>query len=234
VDGEFQEFKFIDEEFEHGGVEDEDPSQGFVDWDSPPTYDDDVNVEDPIEESLISDQVEEINLSESITIFYEEDEPLEDVSLSESFAFFHKEEVNLSNSFALFDDNSTYHVPDKSPEDKIFNFGVKPIDWVDFIGINAILSNSSNQLGDEICMTGERREKHDNVDKLDFWQTNVQGNQDYHHRLLMIKGVKCILGCCLVVILRNGEWNELTGHPKDCGKDSLNLGQILSNLGRMM
>jgi hypothetical protein len=95
VDREFQEFEFIDEEFEHEGVEDEDPSQGFVDWDSPPTYDDDVNEEDPIEEPLISNQMEEINLSESIAIFYKEDEPLEDVSLLESFAIFHEEEVNL-------------------------------------------------------------------------------------------------------------------------------------------
>jgi hypothetical protein len=93
VDGEFQEFEFIDEEFEHGGVEDEDPSQGFVDWDSPPTYDDNVNEEDLIEEPSIFDQVEEINLSKSIAIFYEEDEPLEDVSLSESFTIFHEEEV---------------------------------------------------------------------------------------------------------------------------------------------
>jgi hypothetical protein len=75
--------------------------------------------------------VEEINLSENIAIFYEEDELLEDVSLSESFAIFHEEKVSLSNSFALFDDNSTYHVLDKSPEDKIFNFSVEPIDYVD-------------------------------------------------------------------------------------------------------
>jgi hypothetical protein len=63
---------------------------------------------------------------------------LEEVSLSKSFAIFHEEEVNLSDSFALFDDNSTYHVLDKSPEDKIFNFSVEPIDYVDFVGIDAI------------------------------------------------------------------------------------------------
>jgi hypothetical protein len=40
--------------------------------------------------------VDEVNLSECIKIFHEEEEPLE--------------EVNLSDSFALFDDNSTYHV----------------------------------------------------------------------------------------------------------------------------
>jgi hypothetical protein len=31
------------------------PSQRFVDWDSPPTYDEDVNEEDSIEEPLTSD-----------------------------------------------------------------------------------------------------------------------------------------------------------------------------------
>jgi hypothetical protein len=106
------------------------------------------------------------------------------------------EKVNLSD---------THYVLDKSPEDKAFDLSVAPINYVDFIGVDAILSNSSNQIGDEIYMAGERREEHDNVDKLDFWQTDVQGNQDYHHRFPMIRGIKCILGCCLVVILRNGE-----------------------------
>jgi hypothetical protein len=43
VDGKFQESDFIDEEFVHEGVKDEDPSQGLVDWDTLPIYDDDVN-----------------------------------------------------------------------------------------------------------------------------------------------------------------------------------------------
>jgi hypothetical protein len=128
----------------------------------------------------------------------------------------------------------THHVFDKSPEDKAFDLSVAPINYIDFIGVDAILSNSSNQIGDEIYMAGERREERDNVDKLDFWQTNVWGNQDYHHRLPMIRGIKCILGCCLVLILRRGDWNELTGHPKDRGKDNSNSRRILSNLGRMM
>jgi hypothetical protein len=59
VDGEFQESEFIDEEFKHGGVEDEDPSQGLVNWDSPPTYDDDVDEEDSIEEPSASNLEEE-------------------------------------------------------------------------------------------------------------------------------------------------------------------------------
>ena len=80
-----------------------------------------------------------------------------EVSLSESFALFHEEEeplgeINILDSFALFDDISTYHVFDESPEDKVFDFCVEPIDYVDFIGIYATLSNYSNQNCDEIYM----------------------------------------------------------------------------------
>jgi hypothetical protein len=59
VDREFQESEFIYEEFEHKGIDDEDPSQGFVDWDFPQTYDDNVNEGDPIEEPLASNLEEE-------------------------------------------------------------------------------------------------------------------------------------------------------------------------------
>ena len=110
------------------------------------------DIKSPKQFEELGKQVEEVNLSESIAIFHEEEEPLEEISLLERFAIFHEEEVNLSNSFALFDDNSTYHVPDKSPEDKIFNFIVEPIDYVDFIGIYVILSNYSGQNCDEIYM----------------------------------------------------------------------------------
>jgi hypothetical protein len=37
-----------------------------------------------------------------------------------------------------------------------------------------------------------------------------------------MRSVTLILGCCLVSILRKFNWNELTGHPKDRGKDQLN------------
>ena len=100
-------------------------------------------------------QVEEVNLLESIAIFHEEEKPLEEVSLLESFAIFHEkeeplEEVNLLDSFAIFYNNSTYHVLDKSLEDKAFDLSVTLINYIDFIGVDAILSNSSHQICDEI------------------------------------------------------------------------------------
>ena len=67
------------------------------------------------------------------------------------------ENVNLSD---------THHVLDKSLEDKAFDLSVAPINYVSFIRVHAIFSNSSNQIGDEIYMAVERQEEHDNVDKL--------------------------------------------------------------------
>jgi hypothetical protein len=132
VDEERQESEVIDEEFERECVEDVDPSQGFVDWDSPPTYNEHINEKDPIEEPL------------AFILEEEHEESGKQV-----------DEVNLSESFALFDNNSTYYVPVKSLEGKVFNFSVEPIDYVDFIGIDAILSNYSGQNCDEIYMVEE-------------------------------------------------------------------------------
>jgi hypothetical protein len=97
-----------------------------------------LHIKSPKQYEELGKQVDEVNLSESIKIFHEEEEPLE--------------EVNLSDSFALFDDNSTYHVMVKSLEGKVFNFSVEPIDYVDFIRIDDILSDYSSKNCDEIRM----------------------------------------------------------------------------------
>ena len=59
MDEEFQKSEIIDGDFEHECVEEEDHSQGFVDWESPPTYDEDVNEENSIEELLAFNLEEE-------------------------------------------------------------------------------------------------------------------------------------------------------------------------------
>jgi hypothetical protein len=65
---------------------------------------------------------------------------------------------------------------------------------------------------------GEAQKKHDKS----TWQSGVWGVHDKHQGMSMIKSVTFIMGCGLVVILMNGEWNKLTGHPKDRGKDNPN------------
>jgi hypothetical protein len=37
-----------------------------------------------------------------------------------------------------------------------------------------------------------------------------------------MKSTMIIMGCGLVVKLRRGDWNELIGHPKGCGKNQPN------------
>jgi hypothetical protein len=78
-------------------------------------------------------QVEKVNLLESIAIFHEEEEPLG--------------EVNLSDSLAILYDNFVHYVVDKSFEDKICDFNVEIIDYVDFLGIDNILFNFHNNDG---------------------------------------------------------------------------------------
>jgi hypothetical protein len=120
---------------------------------------------------------------------------------------------------------------------------VSSIHQVDFLGVDAILSKTFNQSCDEIYGAettflskskgvfvsslgtlmaygkGETQEKHDKF----TWQSGVWGFHNKHQGMSMMKSVTFIMGCGLVVILRSGEWNELTGHPKDRGKDSPNL-----------
>jgi hypothetical protein len=219
VDEERQESEVIDEEFERECVKDVDPSQGFVDWDSPPTYDEDINEKDPIEQPL------------AFALEEEHEELGKQV-----------DEVNLSESFALFDNNSTYYVPVKSLEGKVFDFSVEPIDYVDFIGIDAILSNYSSQNCDEIYMVEEAflskiervfvsslgirmacgkskaREKHNkSTQKRGVW-----GFHNNHQDTSLMKITMIIMGRGLAVKLRRDDWNELTGHPKDRGRDRPN------------
>jgi hypothetical protein len=187
-----------------------------------------LHIQSPKEHEELGKQVDEVNLSESIKIFHEEEEPLE--------------EVNLSDSFALFDNNSTYHVTVKSLEGKVFNFSVEPIDYVDFIEIDAILSDYSNKNCDEIhmvektflskiekvfvnslgilmaCGKSKTREKHNkSTQKRGVW-----GFHNNHQDTPLMKSTIIIMGRALIVKLRRGDWNELTGYPKDRGRDRPN------------
>jgi hypothetical protein len=137
VDGEYQESDFVDEEFKH---KDEDPSQGFVDWDTPPIYDDDVNEEEPIEEPLASDLEEEYKEYGLHPIFsglypdedgqWEDEEPTDDIADSEEDYIADDEGV---------DEDFTGEVP---------NFNGETVDYVDFLGIDNILNSPHDDYGE--------------------------------------------------------------------------------------
>jgi hypothetical protein len=124
VNGEFQESEFIDDEFEHEGVEDEDPSQGFVNWDSPPIYDDDINEEDPIEEPLAFDLEEE----------YEE------YGLHPMFDGLYPDENDQLEEEEPTDDITNYEAVDDDFSGEVANFNGEEGDYIDFLGIEDILN----------------------------------------------------------------------------------------------
>jgi hypothetical protein len=139
VDGEFQESEFIDEEFQHKDVEDEDLSQGFVDWDSPPTYDDDVNEEDPIEEPLASDL----------------EEKYEEYGLHPMFDGLYPDVGDQLKEEESTDDITDYEEDDIADEAinegfsvEVPNFNGEEGDYVDFFVVEDILNSSNSDVGE--------------------------------------------------------------------------------------
>jgi hypothetical protein len=53
--------------------------------------------------------------------------------------------------------------------------------------------------------------------------SGVWGFHNKHRGMPMMTSIALILGYYLVLIMRNDEWNELTRHLKDRGKNRLNL-----------
>jgi hypothetical protein len=130
VDGEFQESEIIDEELERACVEDVDPSQGFVDWDSPPTYDEDVNEEDSIEEPLASVLEEE----------HEED------GFSPMFGgLFPNEDDQLEEEEPTYD-IADYVEVDEGLSGEVSNYNEEEVKYVDFLGVEDILNSLNNDV----------------------------------------------------------------------------------------
>lgn len=117
VDIEFQEDEFVDEEFQHGDVHKDvdEPSQGFMDWDSLPTYDTEVVDEDLAEGSLSYNHEEESGVDQTsppiYDIYLREDDLLEEVSF-----------VVYTEHF--IEENNNYHVLDESLKSEVFDLGV--------------------------------------------------------------------------------------------------------------
>jgi hypothetical protein len=70
-----------------------------------------------------------------------------------------------------------------------------------------------------IFMARGREKVQDKYGKSEELTSGVWGVHDKHQDISMMRSVTLILGCCLFLILRKGDWNELTGHSKDQGKD---------------
>jgi hypothetical protein len=108
VNEEFQESKFLKEEFRHEDFKD--PSQGFVDWDSLPAYDDDISDEDPKERALPSDLEEEYEEDGFPPMFsglyYKEDNIWEDEGPTDGIADYNEVDEDLPSVDPNFNDEN--------------------------------------------------------------------------------------------------------------------------------
>jgi len=231
VDEEFQEDEFVDEEFIHGDVHDDvehedvkDPSQGFVDWDSPPIYDIDIMDEDLMGDSLSYDQEKKyvVDLEWVSPIICDDIYPDEDDLMNEvSF---------LVDEIKFIEENNDYHVFDESPHNEGFQLSNEEISYVDLIGIERFLSNSpSNKLdvgfgvladnfnfcGQEIIDNSLKTFIERELEKIGLFQFSV--------KLVVVMGCNLfIFWFQVTLVLKNTGWNELICHPKDRGKEDSN------------
>ena len=121
-------------------------------------------------------------------------------------------------------------------------YNEKEVEYVDFLGVEDILSFPNNDVDEfytdeenylfireviadpllSIFMTREREKEQEKYGKSKVLLSGVWEVHNRHQGIPLMGSVTLILGCCLVLMLRNGEWNELTGCPKDRGKDQPN------------
>jgi hypothetical protein len=202
VDGEFQKFEVIDEEFEHEGIEEGDPSQGFIDWDSPPTYNDDINEKDPIEKpfpSNIKEEYEEDGVFPMFGGLYtDEDDQLEDEELTNDITDY--EEDDHEEEKEAMGDIADYEEVDEGLSDEVPNYNEEDVEYVDFLGIKDILNSPNNDLGEfyldeetymftretmadpflSIFMARGREKEREKYGKVEYLPSDVRGFNDKH------------------------------------------------------
>jgi hypothetical protein len=185
-------------------------------------------------------------------LYTDEDDQLEDEEPTNDIADY--EEDDQGEKKEATGDIADYEVVDEGLLDEVPNYNEEEVEYVDFLGVEDILNSPNNDLGEfysdeenyiftretmadpflSIFVARRRENEREKYGKVEYLPSDVRGFNDKHQDMPMMKSIAFILVCYLIVILRNGEWNELTGHSKDHGKDNLNLERILSNLGRMM
>jgi hypothetical protein len=67
-----------------------------------------------------------------------------------------------------------------------------------------------------------REKEREEYGKSEVLSSGVWGRHNNHQGTPLMKSIMIIIGRGLVAKLRRGEWNGLTSHPKDHGKDQLN------------
>ena len=126
------------------------------------------------------------------------------------------EEVNLSDSFETVDDIYVSHVHNENTHGEVFDSNVEEVfDYVDFLGVNNILSSSPNlmkilmftretMIGPffNTFMACEEKIIHEKHLNFKVSHSNGQSFQYNHHGLVMIRQYFLIVGYHLMLNLR--------------------------------
>jgi hypothetical protein len=132
--------------------------------------------------------------------------PIYDIYLDEEGLL---EDVNLVfDTINIVEGNDVHLVFEESPKSEISQWGLEKINYMDFLGVETFLSTFPKQNLD----VGVGMMEEIGVNNFKY---NTQS-------MPMMKSFAFIRGCCFVLVLRMGEWNELTGHPKDRGRNRRN------------
>ena len=155
-----------------------------------------------------------------------DEEPMDDIAKDEEYDIAEYEEVDEGISGVSGD---------------VSNYNEEEVEYVDFLGVEDILNSPTNDVDkfytDEknymftrksvvdpflsVLMAHKREKERQMSGKFEVLPSGVWSVHDRHHGIPMMRSITLILGGCLV-ILRRGEWDELTRHPKDRGKDRTN------------
>jgi hypothetical protein len=235
-------FATFERDESHDGSDVEDPSHKLIDWNSPPTYDEDF-VEsyffDPLQGFVYwsSPPKCDKDLVECCLPYDQKEEPVADWFTPIFYGIHPQEEkpfkeVNLLDSFATLDGISVSHVHDENTHEEMCYSNVEEVfDYVDFLGVNNILS-SSHDLTKILTFTRETmidpffktfmacEDKITRGKYLSFKVSHGNGHsfKYNHHGHVMIRRTLLIVKYHLVLIMRREEWIELIGHLKDRGK----------------
>jgi hypothetical protein len=137
------------------------------------------------------------------------------------------------------DDIVDYEKVDEGLLGEVPNYNEKEVEYVDILGVEDILNSPNNDLGEfyadeenhmfireimaepflSIFMACGREKKREKYGEVKYLPSDVRGFNDKHRGMPMMKSVAIFMVCCLVLILRKGEWNELTRHSKDRGNN---------------
>jgi hypothetical protein len=140
------------------------------------------------------------------------------------------------------DDIAEYEKVDECLSSNVSNYNEEEVEYVDFLSVENILNSPTNDVDEfytneknyilirkvtvdpllSIFMAHGRENEREKYGKSKVLPSGVWGFHDRHQGILMMRSITLILGCCLILILRKGEWSELTKHSKDHGKDRPN------------